>query len=157
MNSRDVKLKELQLEKAVEFKERQAKINNKFQGYCIVWGNKNPNGQYFTIKTDFGFLNQVTNLTMFSGNELHLLGKVKVSKDETGLLVEAELDVSNERNLIKAETVSLLQAKGLIQIKTNLDIEKIKDYYGDITSEDGHIKYWPITDIMLVPIPQSSR
>jgi hypothetical protein len=94
---------------------------------------------------------------MFSGNELHLLGKVKLSKDETGVLVEAELDVSSRKSLTRAEAVNILQEKGMLQIKANPDVEKIKDYYGDVIDENGHIKYWPIADIMLVPIPGTPK
>ncbi len=150
MTIKDRKLREIELEnQRLDFEERKSKVNNLISGYCIFWNEKNRNGQYFTIKTDFDSLSKVTDLFILIDGEFYLIGKVKLSKDEVGILVEAELDTSNERNLSIVKTITALIENDLIKIKANPDIEKINHHYGDMVSENGHIKYWAIADIII--------
>ena len=157
-NMHDIKLRELQLEEGQrELTDRRSKINKKFQGYCILWNNKNSNGQYFTLKTDFGNLNNVNKVVIFINGHNVIIGQVKLSKDELGIQAEIEIDISTEKGLDYAENINNLFLNGAIQIKANPDIEKIQNHYGDMASENGHIKYWPIADIILILIPASPR
>lgn len=73
------------------FRDERDATPNKLNGYAILWNNKTPFGQYFSLNTNFGDITKVNNLIRLNGDGFDSIGTVKAIKDDSGIFIEATL------------------------------------------------------------------
>lgn len=125
----------------------------KASGYAIIWGGADLYGESFTPTTDLGESLLGIMPPVLYEHALHpkigytVLGRTKrMTKDEIGLLVEAELDRHNEY----IEMVRQLAEQGVLGWSTGAP--------GHLVQKEGKtITRWPIVEISLTPTPAEPR
>jgi HK97 family phage major capsid protein/HK97 family phage prohead protease len=127
------------------------------EGYGVVFGGKDLMGDTFTPDTDF-MLDYVPTKAVLYDHRLNdipasreIIGKVvSIKRDETGLLVEAELDK-------KAKWMSVVEellGKDALGWSSG-SIGHMVDY--ERKSDGSVIKAWPIVEFSLTPTPAEPR
>ena len=135
------------------FRDERDATPNKLNGYAILWNNKTPFGQYFSLNTNFGDITKVNNLIRLNGDGFDSIGTVKAIKDDSGIFIEATLHMNTPFELQRLRSINILLAKGLLIFIANPDMNKLNSHLGGYVSDKGEVTYWPLIDISLVPVP----
>lgn len=128
----------------------------RMQGYGVVFGGKDLEGETFTEETDFWFDKlKLTTYPVLYDHGQHtwikdtVIGQAKVHKDEFGIWLDIELSRADEYRAYVELVKTLAQHKAL-GISSGAVAHLVK-------RENSVIKQWPIAEFSLTPTPAEPR
>lgn len=132
-----------------------------FRKYCVLWGdpaNRDLDDEYFNEKTDFGFKEEdlpveFPVVIMFDFQHVQEVGFAEISRDRYGLIADIHLDPENDA----LNAVSDLLSKKVVHPTTWADEGKFGVSRSECVEKDGHIKFWPIKQILITSTPRDFR